>query len=407
VVRILFAGGSVLDVSTGEVSGADLAVEDGRVAGIGTGIDGDVAVDCSGGLIVPGFIDCHTHVCFSQLLRSADAMQLPRSARVLSAVPVLRTLMDRGVTTIRDAAGADAGLRLAVERGWVAGPQVLVSLRQVCATGGVGDPWAPLVGPVDMYGDPSMPDPVFDGADAARAVVRRMVRAGADWIKVTATGSRRGGGAQDTQLTPAEMEALVDQARRHGGRSVMVHAHAAQAAEMAARAGARSVEHGVWLDEAAVAAMADAGTWYVPTLSITQAATGERADDAAEQHRRSVRLALDAGVPIAMGSDSPVRPHDEVLREIAYLADAGLGPAGALRAATLEAARLLALADDRGEIAVGKRADLVLLNGTDLDLAALDDRVRGVWLNGRRVSRGIASTLPTSNRANAVGPEMK
>jgi imidazolonepropionase-like amidohydrolase len=380
MTRLLLHAGSVLDVDSGEVRQADVVVEGERIVEVGARLDGDEALDCSGQLIVPGFIDCHTHVCMSQTAR--DPFNLPRSARPLSAVPVLRTLLSRGVTTIRDAWGADAGLRLAVEQGWIEGPEVLISLRQVCTTGGLGDHWSQRAGAIDFFGDPSMPDPVFDGADAARAVVRRMVKAGADWIKLTATGSMAlGVGVHDVQLTAEEMTALVDEARRRGGRRVMVHAHGARAAELAARAGAGSIEHGTFLDEAAVAAMAEAGTWYVPTLSVTQS----EPDDAAEAHRQSVKLALDAGVRIAMGTDNPVRPHTEVLRELEHLSNAGLGAAGALRAATIDAARLLGLADDRGEVAAGKRADLVVLDGTSLDCSALESRIRTVLHNGRKV----------------------
>jgi imidazolonepropionase-like amidohydrolase len=366
---------------------ADVVLEDDRIVDIGAGLDGDEAIDCAGGLLLPGLIDCHTHVCLTQTMR--DPFGLPRSARPLSAVPVLRTLLRLGITTVRDAWGADAGVRLAVQEGWIDGPEVLVSLRQICTTGGIGDHWSQRVGTVDFFGDPSMPDPVFDGADAARAVVRRMVRAGADWIKLAATGSMAlGKGVHDVQLTAEEMSAVVDEARRHGDRRVMVHAHGARAAELAARAGAGSVEHGTYLDEAAVEAMAAAGTWYVPTLSVTQSDPAHAPEGAAEAHRHSVRLALDAGVPIAMGTDNPVRPHTEALRELEHLAAAGLGRAGAIRAATIDAARLLGLADDRGEVSVGKRADLVLIDGTELDCASLETRIRRVFRNGRGVLLG-------------------
>lgn len=296
---------------------------------------------------------------------------------------MLATLLRLGITTIRDAWGADAGLRTALEHGWIDGPQLLVSLRQVCTTGGIGDHWSAELGDVGSD-DPAMPDPVFDGPDAARAAVRRMVRAGADWIKVTATGSMtQGSRAMDVQLTESEMVALVQEATRHGGRRVMVHAHSARGAELAARAGARSIEHGTRLDERAVTAMADSGSWLVPTLSVTHG--GDQVDPAvAEAHRHSVRLAVDAGVPIALGTDSPVRPHTEALREIEYLAAAGLGDR-AFAAATLGAAQLLELSDDRGEISAGKRADLVLLAGTTLDPHDLDQRIAGVWHNGTPV----------------------
>ena len=381
MTRLLLHSGSVLDVDSGEVRTADVVLEGDRIVEIGIGLDGDDGIDCSGGLLVPGFIDCHTHVCITQT--RLDPFGLPRSVRPLSAVPVLNTLLSLGVTTVRDAWGADAGVRMAVEKGWIDGPQVLVSLRQVGTTGGIGDLWAPRTGAVDFFEDPSLPDPIFDGADGARAVVRRMVRAGADWIKVTATGSMAiGKGIHDLELTRDELVALVDEARRRGGRRVMVHAHGARAVELAAQAGAASIEHGTYLDEAAVAAMAEAGTWYVPTLSVTQSDPEHAPEGAAEAHRESMRRAIDAGVRIAMGTDNPVRPHTEVLWELRHLAAAGLGDAGAFRAATIDAARLLGLADDRGEVAIGKRADLVLLDGTDLDCGSVDERIRRVVHNG-------------------------
>jgi imidazolonepropionase-like amidohydrolase len=385
--RTVLSGGAVLDVRTGVASVADVVIEGDRIVDVGVGLDGDDRVDCGDALIVPGFIDCHTHVALAYVLAAPDPLEVPRSAPVLSAVPVLATLLRLGVTTVRDAWGADAGLRRAVELGWIDGPQLLISLRQVCTTGGIGDHWSPSIGPVDWFGDPGMPDPVFDGADGARAVVRRMTRAGADWIKATATGSiLQGARAEHTQITPEEMAALVAEAQRQGRAGVMVHAHGARAAEEAARCGARSIEHGIFLDAAAVAAMSAAGTWLVPTLSCTQADPEGLPDTAAEVHRASVRLALDAGVSIAMGTDNPVRPHTEVLNELRYMSQAGLGDAGALRAATFEAARLLGLADDRGEIAPDKRADLVLLAGTDLDVSDLTTRVRRVWHNGVAVA---------------------
>ncbi|WP_427896500.1 amidohydrolase family protein [Kribbella sp. GL6] len=335
---------------------------------------------------MPGFVDCHTHVCFGP--PGMDALRVPRSARVLSAVPAMRTLLRLGVTTARDAWGTDVGVRLAVASGWIEGPDLRLSLRQVGTTGAIGDLWAPRTGTLDFYGDPSLPEPIFDGADAGRAVVRRMVRAGADWIKVTAGGSLAAGtGVHDLHLTFDELAAVVDEAARRGGRRVMVHAHGARAAELAARAGAASVEHGTYLDAAAVEAMAAHDTWYVPTLSVTQSDPEHAPDGAAEAHRASMRLAIDAGVRIAMGTDNPVRPYSEALWELRHLSAAGLGEVGAFRAATIDAARLLGLADDRGEIAAGKRADLVVLDGTTLDCAAVAERIRRVFRDGVEVGR--------------------
>ncbi len=383
-MRKLFANGHVWHSREGVASRADVLVEDGIIGEVGTSSDVDQVVDCTGALLLPGFIDCHSHVALS----FEDVMEAPRGFRHLRAVATLRTLIDLGVTTVRDAWGADAALREAVAQGWVTGPRLLVSLRQLSTTGGIGDHWAPSLGRVELFDDPSMPNPVFDGADQARAAARRMLQAGADWLKLAATGSIMGPNALHEEVTHEEIEALVDEAHRRGGRHVMAHAHGARAAEAAAHAGVRSVEHGIHLDEAAVAAMAEHGTWLVPTLSATM---GEATPDAelVEAHHASLRMAVDAGISIAMGTDCPVSPHAESLKEIGYLAAAGLGAAGAVRAATYDAGRLLEL--EVGEISPGKVADLVLLTaepGEDPlgDVTDLSSRVRAVWKAGQQVS---------------------
>ncbi|MFG1907916.1 amidohydrolase family protein [Kribbella sp. NPDC048928] len=386
MTRRLLHSGSILDADSGDIRAGDVVLEADRIVEVGIGLDGDEGVDCAGSLIVPGFIDCHTHVCFGPA--GMDPLRVPRSARALSSVPALQTLLRLGVTTVRDAWGADAGVRLAITSGWIEGPDLLLSLRQVGTTGAIGDVWAPRTGTLDFFDDPSLPDPIFDGADAGRAAVRRMIRAGADWIKVTATGSMAlGTGVHDLQLTFDELAAIADEAQRRGGRRVMVHAHGARAAELAARAGAASIEHGTYLDDAAVGAMVENGTWYVPTLSVTQSDPEHAPSGSAEAHRESMRLAIDAGVRIAMGTDCPVRPYSEALWELKHLAAAGLGDAGALRTATIDAARLLGLADERGEIAPGKRADLVILEGSALDCSDLEHRVRQVFHNGTEINR--------------------
>lgn len=369
LVNVVLTGALVLDPDQGTTSPANVVLENGRIADVGPEVTGGERVDCSGGLLIPGLIDCHAHVAFPV------PGPLPRSARILAAVPVLRRLLARGVTTVRDAWGADAGFRHALREGWITGPDLLISLRQLSPTGGLGDGWSPDTGTVDVLGDPSLPDPLFDGPDAARAAVRRMVRAGADWIKVGAGGALgaiRAG--RDIGPTGQELHALVDEARRCG-RDVLAHAHSAGAAARAARAGARSIEHGVFLDEEAVAAMREHGCWYVPTLAPI--------DEPA--HRRSLDLAREAGVPIAAGSDLATRPHADLLTELRLLAEAGLGAAGAVKAATTEAARLLRLDHDRGRIAPGFRADLVLLAGTELDVTDLGRQIRRVWQAGRAV----------------------
>jgi imidazolonepropionase-like amidohydrolase len=374
-MTFLLAGALVLDPDTGATVRADVLLDGDRIAAVGLGLTGDERVDCSDGLLIPGLIDCHAHVAFPRPDR------LPRSARILEAVPVLRGLLARGITTVRDAWGADAGFTHALEQGWITGPDLLLSLRQLSPTGGLGDSWTPDGGEGFRFEDPSLPDPLFDGPDAARAAVRRMVRAGADWIKVGASGAMWSlGRNRDVGPTDAELHALVDEARRCG-RDVLAHAHTARSAIAAATAGVRSVEHGVYLDVDAVDALREHGCWYVPTLAAIQDDGETRA-----AHRNSVKLALAAGVPIAAGSDMAPRPHVDLLTEIRLLAEVDLGDLGALKAATTEAARLLRLDHDRGRVEPGLRADLVLLRGTGLDVADLPGRVESVWHNGCRYS---------------------
>ena len=377
VRRVALAGADVLDVDSGSARRADVVLRGDRIAAVGPGLDGDDRVDCTGGLLVPGLIDCHAHVAF--LLEEP----LPRSVRLFEAVAVLRGLLERGVTTVRDALGADAGFRHALSAGWISGPDLLICVGQLSPTGGLGDDWTPDLGEVDLFGDPSMPNPRFDGIDGARAAVRRMVRAGADWIKIGADGTlgalRRGGAVRPTD---DELGALVDEAVRCG-RDAFAHVHTSDAAVASARAGVRSVEHGVFLDEQAVAAMREHGCWYVPTLAGVHAEGDEATDEA---HRRSVRLALDAGVSIAAGSDMSSRPRVDLLDELPLLSRAGLGDLGALRVATSDAARLLRLDHDRGRLAPGLRADLVLLDGPAFTTADLPARIRRVWRNGRAVT---------------------
>ncbi|PRX47571.1 imidazolonepropionase-like amidohydrolase [Prauserella shujinwangii] len=372
----VLSGAMVLDPDTGSIDRADVLVRDGRIAAVGTDLECRDRVDCRGSLLIPGLIDCHAHVA------APGPAPLPRSARILEAVSTLRRLLARGVTTVRDAWGADAGFSHALREGWISGPDLLTSLRQLSPTGGLGDTWSPDAGCTDSLGDPALPDPVFDGPDAARAAVRRMVRAGADWIKLGASGSLHAVHAgRDVSPTEAELAAVVEEAGRCG-RDVMAHAHTARSVADAANAGVRSIEHGVYLDEAAVAAMREQGCWYVPTLSPVSHLGGE---EPAAAHRRSLALAVDAGIPVAAGSDLAHRPHVDLLTELRLLSEAGLGDVGAIRSATTEAARLLRLDHDRGRVEPGLRADLVLLEGPTPELANVDHRIRAVWQNGQRV----------------------
>jgi imidazolonepropionase-like amidohydrolase len=243
---------------------------------------------------------------------------------------------------------------------------------------------------------PGRPNTIVDGPDEMRRTVRMLIRAGADAIKVATTGGVLS--ARDdprhAHFRDDELAVLVAEADA-AHIPVMAHAQGAPGIKAALRAGIRSIEHGVFLDDEAIELMLARGAWLVPTLVAPRgvidaaeagasipAASLRKAKETIDIHRASFRRAVEAGVQVAMGTDSGVTPHGQNLRELALMADGGMTPAAALEAA----ARLLGVAEDRGTIEPGKRADLVIVDGDPLDLATIRDRIRAVYLDGRQVS---------------------
>lgn len=402
MTRTLFHGGALFD-GTGEDPGAaDVVVEGDRIVAVGapgTG-DGDVDIDLAGRTLLPGLFDCHVHVMFSGVDILRD-LQTPFSYRFYVAAGNLGATIRAGITSVRDAAGADAGVRLAVERGLVDGPRMQVAIEMLSQTGGHGDAMFPCGIHVPMLGlpYPGKPSGVVDGPDEMRRKVRELVRAGADVIKVATSG-----GVLSVSTDPRhahfraeELDVLVEEATA-AGRFVMAHAQAADGIKNAVRAGVRSIEHGVFLDDEGIDLMLDRGTFLVPTLiapiwAIESAAAGAHLSDASirkahevvEIHAESVRRAVAAGVKMAMGTDAGVGPHGDNLRELALMAGCGMTPAAVLRAATLDAARLLGVDGSLGSVETGKLADLVVLGGDPYDFDSIADRVEQVWKGGVRI----------------------
>jgi len=403
VTRTLLRGGAVFDPRSLAVADADVVIEDGRVIDVGPGLDGDESVDVSGRTLLPGMFDCHTHV----VMEHFDYLRIliePFSLQFFYAVKALRQTLDLGITTVRDAWGADAGVKQAVETGLVPGPRLRITISMVAQTGGHADSWSQCgaVLPV-LPAHPGRPSGVVDGPENLRRLVRELVRAGADGIKVAASGGVLSHNTDPhlPQLGEDELTAIVAEAAS-AGRWVMAHCHAAAGAKNAVRAGVRSIDHGSYLDDEVVGLMAERGTWLVPTLLAAQgvidsAAAGaqlppgilEKAEEATSRAKESFRLAVDAGVPVAMGTDCPVSPHGTNLREIQLMSDAGLGPARALHAATLSAAALLRLDDELGSIEPGKRADVVAVTGDPLDLGDYASRIERVWKDGVEVKSAL------------------
>ena len=395
-MRTLFANGQVFDGTGSPVAGADVVVQDGRIVDVGPGLDGDEVVDCAGATVLPGFNDCHVHLLFSGV-SPLKTLQTPFSYPYFEAVRNLRTTLDLGITTVRDAGGADLGVKDAVTAGLIPGPRVLIAVSMISQTGGHGDGWYPSGCSVPLLGPhPGRPRTVVDGPEEIRRTVRELVRAGADVIKVATSGGvlsarddPRHGHFRDDEVAMMVHEAEA------AGITVMAHAQATEGIKTAVRNGVRSIEHGIYLDDEAIELMLDWGTWLVPTLAapravLEQAAAGVQYPDAVlakakmvlDVHTESVRRAIAAGVTVAMGTDSGVGPHGHNLTELQLLVDCGMTPERALHAATQSAAELLDVAEDRGTIAPGQRADLGVVDGAAVAVGALADRIRAVYQDG-------------------------
>src|SRR5688500_13020562 len=398
MTRTLFSGGSIFDGTGAAVGQADLAVEDGRVVEIGPGLDGDERVDVTGKTILPGLFDCHTHVTFSHI-DTMRRLQAPFSYRFYEAMHNLEATLRIGITTIRDAGGADLGVKQAVEDRLIRGPRMQISLGMISQTGGHGDGWMPSGVNLRPDSHPGVPSTIVDGTDEMRLKVRELVRMGADVIKVAVSGGVLSPRDKPTHahFRQEELDVLVEEAAA-AGIWVMAHAQATPGIKNAIRAGIRSIDHGIYLDDEAIEMMLARGTWLVPTLvaprgvidaadagaSIPEASIA-KAREVVEIHSASFARAVEAGVKVAMGTDSGVTPHGENLRELALMVEGGMTPMQAIVATTRSAAELMGLEDELGTLEPGKRADLVVIDGDPLDVATLADRVESVYQDGTRV----------------------
>jgi imidazolonepropionase-like amidohydrolase len=408
MTRRVFTGGQVLDGTGSPAAPADVAVEGGRVVEVGSGLDGDESVDCTGATVLPGLFDAHVHVMISGV-DTLRLLQTPFSYGFYEALHNLRRTLALGITSVRDAGGADLGVAQAVRDGLIAGPRMQIAISMLSQTGGHGDGWhvcgseLPLMSP-----HPGRPRTIVDGADEMRRTVRQLLRAGADVLKVATSGGVLS--ARDDprhpHFRPAELDVLVEEANA-AHVAVMAHAQGAEGIKAAVRAGIRSIEHGIFLDDEAIELMLDRGTWLVPTLAapravLTAVAAGaslpqsviDKARDVQAVHDESVTKAVAAGVKVAMGTDSGVGPHGDNLVELGLMAGCGMSPEQAWHATTLSAAQLLGVDGELGSLEPGKRADVVVLDGDATDLADLAGRVREVYRDGELVAAGGAVVEP-------------
>ena len=399
MARTVLRGGRVFDGTGSAIADADVVISAGQIVDVGTGLDGDEEVDVSGHTVLPGFFDCHVHVMVSgvDLVRR---LQRPFSYQFFEAARNLAATLDCGITTVRDAGGADLGVQRAVEDGLIDGPRLRIAISALTQTGGHGDGWLPSgVTTSLMSPHPGRPPGLVDGPEEMRKRVREIIRSGANVIKVHTSGgvlSPRDN-PKHAQFQPDELAALMAEATA-AGLPVMAHAQATDGIKNALRAGVRSIEHGIYLDDEAIDLMLESGAWLVPTLvaphAVVNAAKAgsqlpdgvvKKAQDVIAAHASAFARAVAAGVNVAMGTDSGVGPHGSNLDELPLMAAGGMTAAQVLTATTRSAAELLRLGDETGTIMPGKRADLIVLAGDPFDLASLKTNIRAVYAAGVRV----------------------
>lgn len=391
-------GAGYVDVLTGRsVPDAVVIVQNGRIAAIGPASEIQIPadarrIDLPGKWLAPGLMNTHVHLglVLPGLMTAELAGESEAQLAFRMAENARKSLL-AGVTTIRttgDPKHADIALARTINRGILPGPRIISAGEGVPITGGHG---APLSG-----GN--------DGPDQQRMGTRRDIRAGAQWIKIAVSGgiATPGGGIANGLMAPDEIKAVVDIAKRNGVK-VTAHSGSASAAREAVELGVDGIEHGYFLDRPTLKLMKQRGTWFVPTIVVSQPSIFEfyqrigspewflaRVREVGADHWRALQMAIEEGVNISLGGDQqPFEPNDgttSTVREAEYYVQAGMTPLQALQTATIQSARMLELDGQTGSLTVGKFADIVALDRNPLEnISAL--RRLGFVMKGGRVYR--------------------
>jgi len=394
--RIAIKAGKLFDPKSGNVlQNQVINVENGRIIAVGAGLNvpaDATVIDLSGKTVLPGLIDCHTHM----LLQPEDERGFPpvisksQSFRTIQGVAGAMRDFEAGFTTIRDldsegAGFADVALRDAINKGIVPGPRMFVSTLALTITAGHMN----LTG---LNPDIQIPDPasLTDSRDAMIAEVRRQVKYGADWIKLYATGTMRH--IEPVTLEPIgqvsleDVQAVVNEAKRWR-KDVAAHAYGGSGAKNSVLGGVRSIEHGMLLDDETLKLMVEKGTFWCPTICTYIPESDEEMTDVRRRviarHKETFQKAVKMGVKIAFGTDVGAYEHGTSVREFLKMVEYGMKPVDALRSATTRAAELLRMEKDLGTIEPGKWADMIAVDGDPLENIAALKRVVFVMKEGR------------------------
>jgi imidazolonepropionase-like amidohydrolase len=390
---------------------SSIVLEGDRIADVlanGSRVDDAQIIDAGGRVVLPGLVDAHVHV----VAASHDLVRLglqPPSLLVAESSRILRDMLHRGFTSVRDAAGADFGLQEAVQRGLFEGPRLSIAGFPVSQTGGHADMRPKGVRTREMFcscAGLGLIGAIADGVGEVRRAVREQVRNGANQIKIMAGGgiSSPTDPLEGTQFSLEELRAACEEAEA-ANLYAMAHAYSPRAVTRAVQAGVRSIEHGNLIDEATARVMKSHGAYLVPTLSTyaALAAEGERLGWSAEMLDKlervksrgieAVRIARAEGVPVVFGTDLLGHMHDRQNGEFDLRLEA-MSPVEALQSATIVAARLMRQEGRIGELVRGAWADLLIVDGNPVqDLSMLTRPGEGIRLV-MQGGRTVRSSLP-------------
>ena len=401
--EVAVRAGKVLDVRTGQYATDQIIwIEGDRIKAIGSATDitaklpaGAKILDLSKFTVLPGLIDCHTHLTLTPYLNGPAGLHVSYPRQALHGAKAARVTLEAGFTTVRNVGAdgySDIALRDAIRDGDVVGPRMLVSGPALSITGGHGD--ENFLAP--QFGWSS--DGVADGVDGVTKKVRENVKYGADVIKFMATGGvlSEGDNPAMAQYSPDEMKAIVDTA--HGlGRKVAAHAHGAAGIKYAVLAGVDSIEHGSYINDEDIALMKQHGTYLVPTvyledwlmenvdkLGLTPNMI-EKAHAVLPIAQQNLSHAFKSGVKVALGTDAAVYPHGLNAHEFGKMVDMGLTPLQAVQAGTVNASDLIGWADKVGTLEPGKFADLIAVDGDPIANVRTLENVQFVMKGGQVV----------------------
>lgn len=400
----LIHNGTLIDgTGNSPVYNAVILIKNNKIEDVG--IEGSITlpnakirrIDAEGGYLLPGFIDSHVHM-MANGFRMEDTMYNPLSLFFYKAVENMGLTINAGVTTVRDAGLADYGVKTAVEQGLIVGPRMQISVAPLSITGGHFDFW--LKSGFDMKTSyPGHPDSVCDGIDGVRRKVREIMRAGAEVIKVMATGGVMSANDRPeiSQFTLEELKVIIEEAQNQGIKS-MAHAHGTEGIKNAVKAGITSIEHGTYLDNESIRMILERETFLVPTLVVQKhnkkhAESGNLTDYMVEDairivdiHRRNMKKAYKSGVTMVMGTDCGVIEHGVNLQELGLLCEVGMKPMEAIMSGTKVSSQLLGWQDKIGTIEPGKLADIVVSKTdplTDIKSLGNPDNIKVVLKDGK------------------------